>query len=33
LAEYQAAHCLSLPMFPEITDDEVAAVIEALNAY
>ncbi|MBU6325689.1 MAG: DegT/DnrJ/EryC1/StrS family aminotransferase, partial [Bacteroidetes bacterium] len=32
-AEAQAAHCLSLPMFPEITDEEVKAVVQALNAY
>lgn len=33
LAEHQAAHCLSLPMFPEITDEEATAVVQALNAY
>jgi dTDP-4-amino-4,6-dideoxygalactose transaminase len=32
-AEAQAAHCLSLPMFPEITDEEARAVVQALNAY
>jgi dTDP-4-amino-4,6-dideoxygalactose transaminase len=32
-AENQAAHCLSLPMFPEITDEEAKAVVQALNAY
>ncbi|MFM7233331.1 MAG: DegT/DnrJ/EryC1/StrS family aminotransferase, partial [Flavobacteriales bacterium] len=32
-AEYLAAHCLSLPMYAELTDDMVARVIEVLNAY
>ncbi len=32
-AEYLAAHCLSLPMFAELTDAQVHQVIEALNAY
>jgi dTDP-4-amino-4,6-dideoxygalactose transaminase len=32
-AEAQASHCLSLPMFPEITDEEALAVVHALNAY
>ncbi|MCA0397399.1 MAG: DegT/DnrJ/EryC1/StrS family aminotransferase [Bacteroidetes bacterium] len=32
-AEYLAAHCLSLPMFAEMTDAEVGRVIEAVNAY
>jgi len=31
-AEYLADHCLSLPMFPEMTDEEVERVIEAINA-
>jgi dTDP-4-amino-4,6-dideoxygalactose transaminase len=32
-AEYLSAHCLSLPMFAELTDDEVSRVIEVINAY
>ncbi len=32
-AEYLAAHCLSLPMFAELTDDEVNYVIEIINNY
>ena len=32
-AEYLAAHCATLPLFPEMTDDEVTMVIEAVNAY
>ncbi len=32
-AEYLAAHCVSLPMFPELRDDELAKVIEVINAY
>ncbi len=32
-AEYLAAHCLSLPMYAELTDQQVNAVIEALNNY
>ena len=32
-AEYLAAHCATLPLFPEMTDDEVELVIEAVNAY
>ncbi|MFN3315525.1 MAG: DegT/DnrJ/EryC1/StrS family aminotransferase [Raineya sp.] len=32
-AEYLAEHCLSLPMFAELTEDEVGYIIEALNAY
>jgi dTDP-4-amino-4,6-dideoxygalactose transaminase len=33
VAEHQAAHCLSLPMFPEMTDAEVDRVVEVLNQY
>jgi len=33
VAEHLAAHCLSLPMFPELTDEEVEYVIDKLNAY
>ncbi len=32
-AEYLAAHCVSLPMFPELTDEEVTKVIETINTY
>jgi dTDP-4-amino-4,6-dideoxygalactose transaminase len=32
-AEYLAAHCLSLPMFAELSDEHVTRVIEAMNAY
>ena len=32
-AEYLAAHCLSLPMFPELSDEEVSKVIQTVNAY
>lgn len=32
-AEYLASHCATLPLFPEMTDEEVWAVIDAVNAY
>lgn len=32
-AEYLAGHCLSLPMYAEMTDEEVSYVIEKVNAY
>jgi dTDP-4-amino-4,6-dideoxygalactose transaminase len=32
-SEYLAEHCVSLPMFPELTNEEVNRVIEAINAY
>ena len=32
-AEYLAAHCVSLPMFPELTDEEAERVIAACNEY
>ncbi|MCC6600109.1 MAG: DegT/DnrJ/EryC1/StrS family aminotransferase [Crocinitomicaceae bacterium] len=32
-AEYLAAHCLSLPMYAELTDEQVERVITALNEY
>ena len=32
-AEYLAAHCATLPLFPEMTDEEVTRVIDAVNAY
>lgn len=31
--EYIAEHCVSLPLFPEMTDEEVGLVISAVNAY
>lgn len=33
IAEALASHCVSLPMFPELRDDEVDAVILACNNY
>jgi dTDP-4-amino-4,6-dideoxygalactose transaminase len=32
-SEYLAEHCLSLPMFAELTDTQVATVIEAINKF
>jgi dTDP-4-amino-4,6-dideoxygalactose transaminase len=32
-SEYLAEHCLSLPMYAELSDDEVEYVIETLNSY
>lgn len=32
-AEYLAAHCLSLPMYAELTNEQVQAVIQAINEY
>ncbi len=32
-AEYLAEHCLSLPMYAELTDEQVAHVIETINKY
>jgi dTDP-4-amino-4,6-dideoxygalactose transaminase len=32
-AEHLAAHCLSLPMYAELTDDEVDYIIDAVNSY
>ncbi|MBI5453189.1 MAG: DegT/DnrJ/EryC1/StrS family aminotransferase, partial [Deltaproteobacteria bacterium] len=32
-AEALSVGCLSLPIFPELTDDEIEAVIEAANGY
>ncbi|HVY76314.1 MAG TPA: DegT/DnrJ/EryC1/StrS family aminotransferase [Puia sp.] len=32
-SEYLAAHCLSLPMYAELTDDEVSYTIQTLNSY
>jgi dTDP-4-amino-4,6-dideoxygalactose transaminase len=32
-AEYLASHCLSLPMYAELSDEQVDYVIEVLNQY
>ncbi len=32
-AEYLAKHCVSLPMYPELTDEEAAYVIEMCNKF
>jgi dTDP-4-amino-4,6-dideoxygalactose transaminase len=32
-AEYLAEHCISLPMYAELTEEEVSQVINALNSY
>lgn len=32
-AEYLAAHCVTLPLFPEMTEEEVNMVINACNQY
>ncbi|MCR4991220.1 MAG: DegT/DnrJ/EryC1/StrS family aminotransferase [Lachnospiraceae bacterium] len=32
-AEYLSDHCATLPLFPEMTDEEVKMVIEAVNGY
>jgi dTDP-4-amino-4,6-dideoxygalactose transaminase len=32
-SEYLATHCLSLPMYAELTDEQVHHVIESLNSY
>ena len=32
-AEYLSKHCISLPMFPQLTDEEAGRVIEAINSY
>ena len=32
-AEYLASHCVTLPLFPEMREDEVSRVIEACNEY
>lgn len=32
-SEYLAAHCISLPMFAELTIEEVNQVIKAVNSY
>lgn len=32
-AEYLAEHCVSLPMYAELTDEMVQRVIDAINNY
>lgn len=32
-SEYLASHCLSLPMFAELTDEDVQHVIDSMNGY
>ena len=32
-AEYLAEHCVTLPLFPEMTEEDVERVIEAVNQY
>jgi dTDP-4-amino-4,6-dideoxygalactose transaminase len=32
-SEYLANHCVSLPMFPEMTNDEISSVIKCLNTF
>ena len=32
-AEYLAEHCISLPMYAELSDEDVNYVIEKMNAY
>lgn len=32
-AEYLASHCVSLPMYAELTDEQVSVVIKCLNLY
>jgi len=32
-AEYLAEHCVSLPMFPELTEEEVNYIIQIVNSY
>lgn len=32
-AEYLAAHCVTLPLFPEMQEEEISRVIELCNAY
>jgi len=32
-AEYLSEHCLSLPMYPELTDEDVEYVIDAINEF
>lgn len=32
-AEYLAEHCVTLPLFPEMTEEEIEKVIDAVNGY
>ncbi len=32
-SEYLAAHCVSLPMYPELTDEQINQVIQVINKY
>jgi dTDP-4-amino-4,6-dideoxygalactose transaminase len=32
-SEYLASHCISLPMYPELTDEDVQKVISTINKY
>ena len=32
-AEYLAKHCATLPLFPEMTEEEINLVIEKVNKY
>ncbi len=32
-SEYLAAHCISLPMYPELTDEQVAHVMSVMNLF
>jgi len=32
-SEYLADHCISLPMYAELSDEEVDYVIDTLNSY
>jgi len=32
-AEYEAVHCISLPMYAELTDEEVSHVIQTINRF
>lgn len=33
VSEYHAAHCVTLPLFPELTDGEIEKVIDACNRF
>ncbi len=33
ISEYLATHCISLPMYPELQDNQVDTVIDILNKY
>ncbi|MFN6037527.1 MAG: DegT/DnrJ/EryC1/StrS family aminotransferase, partial [Bacteroidota bacterium] len=32
-AEYLAANCVSLPMYPELSNDETSRVIDLINKF